>query len=145
MEQVEKNMTWINIKNMIRLDKSVLIKALEQSSMDNIPLTMGIKYQDVYYALKKVMEKKAYFDKDFKKSMELWGQKIANDQVFKGYFYSKNLETYERGMFFFAFMSKWQLEVCTIYFKFTITLYSKKKKKEKKTNTFYRSYVKTAI
>lgn len=134
LEQVEKNMTWVNIKNMIRLDKSVLIKALEQNDVDTVPLTMGIKYQDVYYALKKAMEKKAYFDKDFKKSIELWGQKIVNDPIFKGYFYSKNLETFEHGMFLVAFMSKWQLDVCIYNIFYTNMHYLLKKKKKGKKN-----------
>ncbi|KAI7850139.1 hypothetical protein BDC45DRAFT_519087 [Circinella umbellata] len=37
-----------------------------------------------------------------------WGTKIQNE---RGYFTSKNLDRHEEGMFFFAFMSQWQLKL----------------------------------
>lgn len=111
-EQVEKNMTWNNIKNMLRLDKDILIKLLNGDNYDSLPLSVGIKYSDVYYAMSKLLSKRAILHKDFKKSVDLWSEKIRNDSM-KGFFFSKNMEVYEQGMFMVAFMSEWQLSVRT--------------------------------
>jgi hypothetical protein len=75
-EQVNNNMTWYNIKNMLRLDKEVLSSLLDEDNITAIPIGLNVKYNDVYYAMKKSMEKRARLHSDMKESLQLWEKKI---------------------------------------------------------------------
>ncbi|KAI9253499.1 hypothetical protein BDA99DRAFT_540749 [Phascolomyces articulosus] len=55
--QVEKSLTWRNIKHMLRLDKDVLEKNFEDETYDNIPQSLRVNYQHVYYAMKRLQWK----------------------------------------------------------------------------------------
>lgn len=104
---VERNLTWVNIKHMIRMDRVALERILNGETT-NIPESIQVSYQTVYYAIKKCMEGRAYLDKNMVGSLRLWGsQKIQPD----GHYLAKNLDQHQRGMYFFAFMSNWQLQV----------------------------------
>jgi hypothetical protein len=52
---VEQNLTWANIKNLIRLDRSMLRNIIDGTNV-NIPDAMRITYQTVYYAMKECMK-----------------------------------------------------------------------------------------
>lgn len=104
---VERDLTWINIKNMIRLDKEKL-GAILSGDHTNVPHSLRISYQVVYYAMTKVLNRRACLSREFDESLRLWGAKIAQSN---GHWTSKNLSTYQEGMFLFAFMSDWQLTV----------------------------------
>jgi hypothetical protein len=56
-EQIENNMTWYNIKNMLRLDEAIVGAMLNENAPTSIPLSLNINYSDVYYAMKKHLEK----------------------------------------------------------------------------------------
>ncbi|KAI8136962.1 hypothetical protein BJV82DRAFT_620827 [Fennellomyces sp. T-0311] len=92
---------------MIRLDKARL-GAILSGDFTNIPHVLRISYQEVYYAMTKVLSKRAYLSPEFDESLHLWGLKIAQEN---GHWTSKNLSSYQEGMFLFAFMSDWQLTV----------------------------------
>ena len=100
-------MTWKNVKSMIRLDKDRLGQILS-GDFTNIPHVLRITYQEVYYAMTRVMKKRSQLSPQFDESLRLWGNRIAQQN---GHWISKNLSTYQEGMFFFAFMSDWQLTV----------------------------------
>jgi hypothetical protein len=110
-EQVDRNLTWFNIKNMLRLDKNVLASIISNENIESIPLALGVKYNDVYYAIKKSMERKALLHKDMVESLKLWEKKIIENEICRGFFYFRNLDSIEVGMFFIAFMSEQQLKV----------------------------------
>jgi hypothetical protein len=110
-EQVDRNLTWFNIKNMLRLDKNVLASIMSNENIESIPLALGVKYNDVYYAIKKSMERKALLHKDMVESLKLWEKKIIENEICRGFFYFRNLDSIEVGMFFIAFMSEQQLKV----------------------------------
>jgi hypothetical protein len=44
-------------------------------------------------------------------SLKLWEKRIVEHENYPGYFFSRNLESYENGMFLVAFMPAWQLKV----------------------------------
>jgi hypothetical protein len=110
-EQVENNMTWINIKNLMRLDKDILVNVLNNDNIESIPYSINIKYNDFYYAMKKSMQKKAILSCDMEESLKLWEKRIIENENCPGHFFSRNLDSYENGMFLVAFMSAWQLKV----------------------------------
>lgn len=93
---------------MLRLDRNVLTRILEEGVYDSVPLAAMVSYHHVYYAMKKYMNEVSYLHSNMNESLVLWGQKIRENG---GCFESKNLETFEQGMFYIAFMSKWQLDV----------------------------------
>ncbi|SAL96046.1 hypothetical protein, partial, partial [Absidia glauca] len=102
---LDHSLKWDNIKSMIRVDRSVLSDILGGNS-DNIPESLRISYQTVYYLMKKCMEKRAQLDPDMVTSLRLWGErKIGPD----GYYLERNLDQHQRGMYLFAFMSQWQI------------------------------------
>jgi hypothetical protein len=110
-EQIENNMTWYNIKNMLRLDKAIVGAMLNEDAPTSIPLSLNVKYSDVYFAIKKHLEKMARLHSNMVESLKKWEKNIVEDDSFRGYFFQKNLDTFESGMFFVAFMSQWQLKV----------------------------------
>jgi hypothetical protein len=104
---VEQNLTWVNIKHLLRVDRNVLSGILEGDST-SIPTSMRVSYQTVYFAVRKCMERRAYLDNDMVTSLRRWGtQKIDPE----GYYLERNLDEHQRGMYLFAFMHKWQLNV----------------------------------
>ncbi|KAI8136614.1 hypothetical protein BJV82DRAFT_639074, partial [Fennellomyces sp. T-0311] len=107
-EQVEKNLTWRNIKHMLRLDKEVLTRILDTEDYSSLPLAMQVNYNHVYYAMKMHLQRQSFLDPSMEVSLEKWGEKVRQE---RGHFMARNLETHEQGMFFVAFMSDWQLEV----------------------------------
>ena len=102
-EMVEKDLTWKNVKSMIRLDKDRLGQILS-GDFANIPHVLRITYQEVYYAISRAMKKRSHLLPQFDESLYFWGDRIAQNN---GYWTSKNLSTYQEGMLFFAFMSDW--------------------------------------
>jgi hypothetical protein len=50
-EQVDNNMTWYNIKNMLRLDKDILSNILNEDNIENVPIGLQIKYNDAEIAV----------------------------------------------------------------------------------------------
>jgi hypothetical protein len=86
-------MTWYNIKNMLRLDKDILSNILNEDNIENVPIGLQIKYNDVYYALRKSMEKKARLHVDMKESLKLWEKKIIENESCQGFFFAQNLDT----------------------------------------------------
>lgn len=80
-------------------------------NIETIPLALSVKYNDVYYAIKKNMERKALLHRDMAESLKLWEKKIIENETCRGFFFSRNLDSFEAGMFFIAFMSEWQLKV----------------------------------
>ncbi|KAI8143303.1 hypothetical protein BJV82DRAFT_107641 [Fennellomyces sp. T-0311] len=104
---VERDLNWTNIKNIIRLDKKRLGEIFS-GDYSKVPHSLRITYEEVYYAMTKVLSKRAYLSPRFDESLERWDLKIAQEE---GYWTSKNLSTYPEGMFLFAFMSKWQRSV----------------------------------
>jgi hypothetical protein len=104
---VEQNLTWINIKHMIRVDRSVLAGILGGENT-NIPVSMRISYQTVYYSVRKYMERRAYLNNDMVLSLKEWGRTRIGPE---GFYFSKNLDVHQRGMYLFAFMHRWQLGV----------------------------------
>lgn len=113
IKQVEASMTWKSFKNMLRLDKQLLLDILEGEDFSRLPLSFGVTYNEVYYAMKVVLQRRALLDKDFQKSLEKWGEKITSmiGNDVRGFFFEKNLNEWEAGMFAIAFTSKWQLDV----------------------------------
>jgi hypothetical protein len=107
---ISNNMTWNNIKALLRVDSKLLSSILmgDQSLTECLPLTMRVSYHDIHYAISSHFKSISRKDDDFAVSIQLWGEHIVKE---RGYFYSKNLFEYERGMFCFAFMSEWQLKV----------------------------------
>ncbi|KAI8084383.1 uncharacterized protein B0P05DRAFT_636093 [Gilbertella persicaria] len=101
-------------KNMLRLDKSILANML-MNNANTIPIDLNAKYNDVYYAMKKSIEKKAMFNKNFAKSLRIWESKTIEDEEFRGYFHHHNLDSFEEGMFFVSFMSQWQLQLKNVH------------------------------
>jgi hypothetical protein len=95
---------------MIRVNRSVLTDILGGNS-DNIPESLRISYQTVYYLMKKCMEKRAQLDPDMVTSLRLWGERKIGPE---GYYLERNLDQHQRGMYLFAFMSQWQLRVSYI-------------------------------
>ncbi|KAI8144538.1 hypothetical protein BJV82DRAFT_712487 [Fennellomyces sp. T-0311] len=85
---VERDLTWTTIKNMIRLDKARL-GAILSRDFTNVPHVLRTSYQEVYYAMTKILQE-------------------------NGHWTSKNLSSYQEGMFLFAFMSDWQLTVLNL-------------------------------
>ncbi|KAI7850286.1 hypothetical protein BDC45DRAFT_591607 [Circinella umbellata] len=57
-EIVEKDMTWKNVKSMIRLDKDRLGQILS-GDFTNIPHVLHITYQELYYPMIRVMKKRS--------------------------------------------------------------------------------------
>jgi hypothetical protein len=96
---------------MLRLDKEVLSNILSEDNIEAIPIGLQVKYSDVYYAIRKSMEKKALLHIDMKESLKLWEKKIIENESCQGFFFSRNLDSMEAGMFCIAFMSRWQLKV----------------------------------
>ncbi|KAG2220710.1 hypothetical protein INT45_012574 [Circinella minor] len=106
--QVEKSLTWRNIKHMLRLDKDVLENILDSENYDQLPQSVRIDYHHVYYVMKIHLRRQSQHHPSMADSLIKWGTKIQNE---RGYFTSKNLDRYEEGMFFSAFMSQWQLKL----------------------------------
>ncbi|KAG2216418.1 hypothetical protein INT45_001375 [Circinella minor] len=106
--QVEKSLTWRNIKHMLRLDKDVLENILDSEDYDQLPQSVRIDYHHVYYVMKIHLRRQSQLHPSMANSLMKWGTKIQHK---RGYFASKNLDRYEEGMFFFAFMSQWQLKL----------------------------------
>ncbi|KAG2227753.1 hypothetical protein INT45_004795, partial [Circinella minor] len=105
--QVEKSLTWRNIKHMLRLDKDVLKYILDSEDYDQLPQSVRIDYHHVYYVMKIHLRRQSQLHPSMANSLMKWGTKIQHE---RGYFASKNIDRYEEGMFFFAFMSQWQLK-----------------------------------
>lgn len=116
-DYIENNMTWPNIKGLLRVDPKILSSVLlgQQSVEAQLSLATRVGYADVYYAMNTFFKRKAQKAKDFVRSLTLWGEHIGANN---GYYFAKNLDTYEVGIFLFAFMSEWQLKVIciTLYF-----------------------------
>jgi hypothetical protein len=107
---VDQNLTWVNIKHLIRLDRTKLASILNGETT-NIPEAMRVSYNTVYYAVKKCMERRAYLNVDMVTRLRQWGnEKIAPE----GFFFERNLDEHQRGMYVFAFMSRWQLNVSQV-------------------------------
>lgn len=105
---VDQNMNWASIQNVLRVDHKSL-KDIMAGDGDGIPAILRIGYQQVYYAMRSCMDKRAKFNKsDLKASLEQWGDKIANED---GYSIYHSMDDIQEGMFLFAFMSSWQLQV----------------------------------
>lgn len=47
-------------------------------------------------------------NENFSVSLQHWRKHVVREE---GYYFAKNLQVYEIGIFLFAFMSKWQLKV----------------------------------
>jgi hypothetical protein len=60
-EQGDRNLTWFNIKNMLRLDKNVLASIMSNENIESIPLALNLKYNDVYYAIKTAWKERHFF------------------------------------------------------------------------------------
>ncbi|KAI7858893.1 hypothetical protein BDC45DRAFT_286145 [Circinella umbellata] len=60
--QAEKSLTWRNIKHMLRLDKGVLENILDSEDYDQLPQSVRIDYQHVYYAMKIHLRRQSQFD-----------------------------------------------------------------------------------
>jgi hypothetical protein len=110
-QQVDNNMTWQNIKNMLRLDKEFLMNLLDEDNIDAIPISLNVKYEGVYYEMKKSLEKKARLHAKLEQSLSLWEKKIIENEHCRGFFFSRNLDSIESGMFCISFMCEWQLKV----------------------------------
>lgn len=105
---VDQNMNWASIQNVLRVDHKSL-KDIMAGDGDGIPAILRIGYQQVYYAMRSCMDKHAKFNKsDLKASLGQWGDKIANDDGYSTY---HSMDDIQEGMFLFAFMSSWQLQV----------------------------------
>ncbi|CEP08783.1 hypothetical protein, partial, partial [Parasitella parasitica] len=70
-EQVENNMTWYNIKAMLRLDRATLANLIDCED-NNIPIALIIQCHQVYYQMKKVLQRRARLDTDFVSSINKW-------------------------------------------------------------------------
>ncbi|CEP15851.1 hypothetical protein [Parasitella parasitica] len=105
-------MTWYNIKAMLRLDRATLANLIDCED-NNIPIALTIQYHQVYYQMKKVLQRRARLDTDFVSSINKWLLKITDQEhpIIHGFSVSRNLNEYQTGMFFVAFMSKWQLQL----------------------------------
>lgn len=89
---VNKNMTWTNIKSMIRLDKKTLVHLVGDTETREVPIALLINYQHVYYRINKLLEKRAKLDGDFGVSLEKWGSKVSNEhEPIHGYWEYENL------------------------------------------------------
>ncbi|KAI9270502.1 hypothetical protein BDA99DRAFT_569841 [Phascolomyces articulosus] len=77
---------------MIRLDKTRLGQILS-GDFNNIPHSLRVSYQEVYYAMTKVLKKRSPV---FDTSLSRWGAKIEQEN---GYWTSENLSTYQKACF----------------------------------------------
>ncbi|CEP14466.1 hypothetical protein [Parasitella parasitica] len=64
-------MTWYNIKAMLRLDGATLTNLIDCED-NNIPIALTIQYHQVYYQMKKVLQRRARLDTDFVSSINKW-------------------------------------------------------------------------
>ncbi|KAG0168164.1 hypothetical protein DFQ29_010262 [Apophysomyces sp. BC1021] len=104
-QKVEENFTWIQFKHMLRVDKEILQNILDESAA--LPLTLRIGYQEVYYAIRSSLQKKAHLAPALEESLHRWGTKIVQQQ---GFFKYERMDQYADGTFIFAFHSSWQLQ-----------------------------------
>ncbi|CAO3611544.1 unnamed protein product [Mucor fragilis] len=95
-EQVENDMTWANIKEMLRIEKATLVRLIEYGTGAQVPIALTFNYQQVYYQMQKILDRRAKLNPDFARSLELWGIKVRNEnEPINGFWMSRNLEAYE--------------------------------------------------
>lgn len=105
---VENDMNWTSIKSVLRVDKDSLVDILNGDST-GIPAMLRIGYNQVYYAMRKCIRNRAMLDTDLEESLLEWDDKLAQDSGLSTYI---SLDDIQIGMFVYAFMHQWQLEVC---------------------------------
>lgn len=104
---VDQNMTWATIKSMLRVDTQSLVDIYEGDG-SGIPAIMRIGYSHVYYAMSKFMNDHARLDDSIGTSLENWSTRITEE---KGYSTYIPMDGDQSGMFLYAFLSQWQLDV----------------------------------
>ncbi|KAI7858078.1 hypothetical protein BDC45DRAFT_349891 [Circinella umbellata] len=80
--QVEKSLTWRNIKHMLRLDKDLLGNIVDSEDCDQLPQSVRIDYQHVYYAIKIHLRRQSQFDPSMVIRLNKWGAKILQEREY---------------------------------------------------------------
>ena len=118
-EMVENDMNWTSIKSLLRVDKDSLLDILSGDST-GIPAMLRIGYNQVYYAMRKCIRKRAILDTELEDSLLEWDTKLAQDNGLSTYI---ALDSIQIGMFAYAFMHQWQLEVRSSWIDISISMY----------------------
>ncbi|KAI8072866.1 hypothetical protein BC940DRAFT_124782 [Gongronella butleri] len=108
---VEVHMDWASVKDALRLDNfamNPIITAVQNRITPELPNSIRIKYKHVHYAITKLLAKHTQLAPRLDESLQLWGDKIENQD---GHFLYKRMDDVASNMFCFAFVSNWQLQV----------------------------------
>jgi hypothetical protein len=105
---VELHMDWQKVKDELRLGNQTLdqmINTLHGQVTPLVPNSTRIKYYHVHYAFTKALAKKTHLASKMHDSLALWGQRIEEQDGHVLHWQGS------AGIFVYAFMSKWQMEV----------------------------------
>lgn len=104
---VDQNMTWSSIKSILRVGTQSLVDIYDGDG-SGIPAIMRIGYSHVYYAMSKFMNEHAKLNDDIEPSLKQWSTRITGE---KGHSTYIPMDDHQPGMFLYAFLSQWQLDV----------------------------------